>query len=132
MDISGRLRGGLWKSLCSGFILLNSPRWGWFRFVRCWMIPFPEKGYAGRKTCTGNRSVRFDEEVEDGRLLLYSTEGNRGLCIHRNILKNNNTGHKMGHVKNVRMQFGYLGLVTPCYSSCNLSIFLYCFDFLSS
>ncbi len=42
---------------------------GWFRFVR-WMIPFPIKGYAGRKPCTGNRSVRFDEVVEATKSLL--------------------------------------------------------------
>jgi hypothetical protein len=34
-------------------------------------------GYAGRKPNTGNRSVRFDEEVVLERALLYSTEDDR-------------------------------------------------------
>ncbi len=37
------------------------------------MKPFLAKGYAKRKLHTGNQSVQFDEEVEVGRPLLYST-----------------------------------------------------------
>ncbi|MBZ0177313.1 MAG: hypothetical protein K8F55_18715, partial [Candidatus Methanoperedens nitroreducens] len=38
-----------------------------------WMKPFLTKGYAKRKLHTGNQSVQFDEEVEVGKPLLYST-----------------------------------------------------------
>ena len=37
------------------------------------MKPFLTKGYAKRKLHTGNQSVQFDEEVEVGKPLLYST-----------------------------------------------------------
>jgi hypothetical protein len=37
------------------------------------MIPFPAKGYAGRKLHTGNPSVQFDEGAVPERALLYST-----------------------------------------------------------
>src|SRR5574341_817904 len=79
MDISEdaygalRRRGELLGFLCSGFLLPSLLRWGWFRFLQCWMIPFPATGYARRKPNTGNRSVRFDEEREVERPLFYST-----------------------------------------------------------
>ncbi|KPQ43427.1 MAG: hypothetical protein MPEBLZ_02011, partial [Candidatus Methanoperedens nitroreducens] len=38
------------------------------------MKPFLTKGYAKRKLHTGNQSVQFDEEVEVGKPLLYSTD----------------------------------------------------------
>ena len=41
------------------------------------MKPFLTKGYAKRKLHTGNQSVQFDEEVEVGKPLLYST-----ICVH--------------------------------------------------
>jgi len=37
------------------------------------MKPFLTKGYAKRKLHTGNQSVQFDEKVEVGKPLLYST-----------------------------------------------------------
>ena len=39
------------------------------------MKPFLVKGYAERKLHTGNQSVQFDEEVEVGKPLFYSTIG---------------------------------------------------------
>ena len=49
---------------------------GWGNYFKCGMVKksFGElDGYAGRKLHTGNPSVQFDEEVEAGRPLLYST-----------------------------------------------------------
>jgi len=51
---------------------------GWGNYFKCGTVKksFGElDGYIRRKLHTGNPSVQFDEEVEVGRPLLYSTHG---------------------------------------------------------
>ena len=45
------------------------------------MKPFLTKGYAKRKLHTGNQSVQFDEEMEVGKPLFYST-----ICVHLRLI----------------------------------------------
>src|SRR5450756_1092574 len=74
-DVCGALRqkGVPGELFFTHFLNQSLRRWGWFRFLRCWMNPPPAKGKARRKPCTEKPSARFDEEMEVGRPLFYST-----------------------------------------------------------
>src|SRR5450756_1152377 len=74
-DVCGALRqkGVPGELFFTHFLNQSLRRWGWFRFLRCWMNPPPAKGKARRKPCTEKPSARFDEEREVGRPLFYST-----------------------------------------------------------
>src|SRR5450756_1459195 len=82
-DVCGALRqkGVPGELFFTHFLNQSLRRWGWFRFLRCWMNPPPAKGKARRKPCTEKPSARFDEEREVGRPLFYSTES-RSILIN--------------------------------------------------
>src|SRR5450756_3181457 len=89
-DVCGALRqkGVPGELFFTHFLNQSLKRWGWFRFLRCWMIPSPAKGKARRKPCTEKLSARFDEERD---CLLYTSDAADDLlCVDlggRRIIK---------------------------------------------